>query len=210
VNLRARLSAPHVRLWPVEELAEIEDERELDTRLALQRLVQLDRQVCQGEYGPFVRNGVVHVVSGLRRRGDHISASIGWWRRALKETCSRRIGKDYARECRDHALACMYLIDSGEHDSPRGPGRYRQSGSCRWWPTYLVPRLLEALPCGAYGPLVPEPAVPTEHGTAPPALLRTASLWRLAIRQAPLRRPRAPSRCSERSVQWAFAHTGPP
>jgi len=212
-STRARLRVPSVRLWPNHVLRGIEDELDLDTRLALQRVIHLDRLVCQGAYEPLIRDGVAHLPLGLRQRPDHIAVGLGWWMRALAETGARRTGRDYAREVRDHALACGYIVDSGEHDSPRGPGRYKQTGNCRWWPTYLVPLLMQPMPSGAYGSPLLEPVLPklspAQSRTAQ-RLMRTASLWRIVIRQAERCRPRRPSECRRGSVQWAFANAGPP
>jgi hypothetical protein len=70
-----------------------------------------------------------------------------------------------------------------------------------WWPVYRIPALTRItrslLPQGAYG--TPRPV--------PKALVSLSTLLR---RQGLIPRRRPPSDFNPRSVQWVFAHTGPP
>ncbi len=208
MNVGGRLRrAEHVKLWTKFELQAITDEIDLDTRLALQRIAALERRVKEGRW-PGLEG---HRVTGLRARDDHASISLDWWRRALRETGARRSGRDYARAVRDHALATGLIADSGEHDSPNGPGRCKPtSARFRWWPTFLIVPLLR-VGFGSYGQVIVPPVdLPSVKGEVPAFLLRRFSLWRFTIRQGRPATPKLARRAHLGSVQAAFAATGPP
>lgn len=132
-------------------------------------------------------------VSPLRARPDTVAAALAWWQLALRLGGCRN-GRHYARQVRDAAIARKYVIDTGCVDTPKGQGRYKQSGRVRWWPIYVITKRLR----GDLGH--------HSYWTQQPSCAKIASLCSDHIRQVLRKR----SRPAYGSVQAAFRATGPP
>jgi hypothetical protein len=89
----------------------------------------------------------------------------------------------------------------GGHTSRARPEECARRSNFYWWPVYRITALTlvtrSLLPQGAYGTLRP----------VPKALVSLSTFLR---RQGLLPRRRPPSDFNPRSIQWVFAHSGPP
>jgi hypothetical protein len=133
---------------------------------------------------------------GWHRPGDVVEipwtvGHVQWW---LRKTGARRRGRDYARAVLATLVRMDLLRDTGTVLKPRRQPRNRLRSY--WWRVFQVVPILRASWRGAY-----------PHRSASPIV---ASLCRFLRRQGLVSPRRRPSEFSRGSVQWVFAHTGPP
>jgi hypothetical protein len=130
---------------------------------------------------------------GWHRPGEVVEVpwTIGHVQLWLGKTGARRQGRDYARAVLATLVIMELLRDTGTVMKPRRqPRNLRHS---YWWRVFEVVPIRRASWCGAY-----------PHRSASPSV---ASLRRFLKRQGLVRRP---SHALQGSVQWVFAHSGPP
>jgi hypothetical protein len=142
------------------------------------------------------REAVVALECMVANRGDWrpgdveripiTNSHMAWW---LRKTFAHACGIDYARECLRDLVALGLIRDSGLALLPRKQPRTKP-GSSFWW------RLWEIVP------ITSARALARLGGSAAPV-----SLYRWLLRQGVIRKKSVPSKGS---VQWAFAHSGPP
>ena len=133
----------------------------------------------------------------LDRPGDvqQMPWTLGYVQRWLKRTTARRRGRDYARQVLATLVEMELLLDTGEVMVPRKqPSRQRSY----WWRVFEVVPVVRALSPRWRG---------TYASTPEPASRVTGSLCRSLGCQAPSKRRTNPRKGS---IQWVFAHSGPP
>jgi hypothetical protein len=130
---------------------------------------------------------------GWHRPGEVVEVpwTLGHVQLWLRKTEARRQGRDYAREVLATLVHMELLRDTGTVLKPRRqPRNLRHS---YWWRVFQVVPIMRASWCGAY-----------PHRSASPSV---ASLRLFLKRQGLVRQS---SHAREGSVQWVFAHSGPP
>jgi len=130
---------------------------------------------------------------GWHRAGDvvEIPLTIGHAQLWLRKTEARRQGRDYARQVLATLVRMELLRDTGTVMKPRRQPRNRLRSY--WWRVFQVALIIRASWWGAY-----------PHRSASPSV---ASLCRFLRSQGLA--PKS-SWSSRGSVQWVFAHSGPP
>jgi hypothetical protein len=154
---------------------------------------------------------------------DCIFLTVRHVQRLLRAIGAAKTGEKAAAEAIATMQAKGWIEDTGETKKPRRgeqsmakATRFQPQGEVEleggkdsqptlrrsyWWRIFRVPALSRAIkalkPLGAYGQL---PDVPQ----------RIASLSAFLIRQGLISRPKRRSRPNPGSVQWVFAHSGPP
>jgi hypothetical protein len=133
---------------------------------------------------------------GWHRPGDVVEVpwTVGHVQFWLRKTEARRQGRDYARQVLATLVRMELMRDTGTVLKPRRQPRNRLRSY--WWRVFQVVPILKASWWGAY-----------PHRSASPSV---ASLCRFLRRQGLVSPRRPPSEFSRGSVQWVFAHTGPP
>jgi hypothetical protein len=136
---------------------------------------------------------------GLDRQGDVVQTpwTLSYVQRCLGRTKARRRGRDYARTVLATPVEMELLRDTGEVLKPRRqPSRLRS----KWWRVFEVVPVVRARertnPWKGIYPRTPEPSSRV-----------TGSLCRFLGSQGLARKRRKPQKGS---VQWVFAHSGPP
>jgi hypothetical protein len=154
--------------------------------------------------------------------GDEIFLTVGYVQRLLRDVEAPRKGEKAAAEALAWLVSFGLLEDTGKTKKPKASpsraaarehfgkssgtegGRDAQPSTLHsyWWRVFKVVAISRVLAAyeqmqGAYGRFQEVPQLP-------------ASLSALLERQGLIPRRRAPGSFSLGSVQWAFAHSGPP
>jgi hypothetical protein len=138
---------------------------------------------------------------GWHRPGEvlEVPLTVGHVQFWLWKTGAQRRGRDHARAVLATLQEMGILLDTGTVLKPRRQPRHLQHSF--WWRVFRVIPITRILWRGAY-PQLEEGEDP--HRSAPPSV---ASLCRFLDCQGLIRRRREANRGS---VQWVFAHSGPP
>jgi hypothetical protein len=140
---------------------------------------------------------------------DCIFLSDGWVQGLLRAVGARKTGEKAAAAAIRTMQARGWIEDTGRTKKPGRGERSAEGGKdsqptnqrSYWWRVFRVPAISQAIkslkPTGAYW----------QPQSAP---RRVASLSAFLTRQGLISRPKRRARPNPGSVQWVFAHSGPP